>query len=72
MVKINEKRNKGIKHTAETNKKKSLSGSKNPIFGKTFYEIWIIKYGKEIADKKLNEYKKRKKGKKLSIEHKKI
>jgi len=35
------------------------SGNKNPMFGKTFYECWLSKYGKEIADKKLVEFKKK-------------
>lgn len=33
------------------------SGDKNPMFGKSFYECWVVKYGKEIADKKLIEFK---------------
>jgi hypothetical protein len=41
----------------------SLSGEKNPMFKKTFYEIWYIKYGKEIADKKLKEWHEKKKHK---------
>lgn len=32
-------------------------GENNPMFGKTFYEIWEETYGKEEADKKLLEYK---------------
>jgi len=27
------------------------------MFGKTFYDIWIKKFGKEIADKKLKDFK---------------
>jgi hypothetical protein len=38
-------------------------GKNNAMFGKTFYEIWFMKYGKEIADKKLKEYKNNKKDK---------
>jgi hypothetical protein len=34
------------------------SGSKNPMYGRTFYDVWVEKYGKEEADKKLLEYKK--------------
>ena len=34
------------------------SGNNNPMFGKNVYDIWIEKYGKEIADKKLEERKK--------------
>ena len=40
----------------------SLSGEKNPMFNKSIYDVWYIKYGKEIADKKLNEWKTNKKG----------
>jgi hypothetical protein len=40
---------------------KSLSGEKNPMFRKTIYDIWNIKYGKEIADKKLEEWRKNQK-----------
>ena len=28
-----------------------ISGEKNPMYGKTFYDVWVEKYGKEIADK---------------------
>jgi group I intron endonuclease len=38
--------------------RKSLIESKTPLYSKTFYEWWIEKYGKEIADKKLEEFKK--------------
>lgn len=33
------------------------SGTKNPMFGKSFYECWVEKYGKDVADKKLIEFK---------------
>jgi hypothetical protein len=36
---------------------KSTSGKNNPMFGKSVYSVWIEKYGKEIADNKLIEYK---------------
>lgn len=32
-------------------------GSKNPMYGKNFYEIWVEKYGKDIADGKMIEFK---------------
>jgi len=40
-----------------------ISGDKNPMYGKTFYDVWVEKYGKEIADIKKQEWldKKRKK-----------
>ena len=33
------------------------SGTKNAMFGKSFYECWVEKYGEEIADKKLTQFK---------------
>ena len=36
---------------------KALSGENNPMFGKSFYDIWVEKYGKEVADKKLKKFK---------------
>lgn len=36
-----------------------FSGENAPMYNKTFYEIWIEKYGKEEADLKLIEYKKK-------------
>lgn len=35
------------------------SGKNNGMYGRTFYDIWVEKYGKEYADKKLIEYKKK-------------
>ena len=29
------------------------------MFGKSFYDIWVEKYGIEIADNKMVEYKKK-------------
>lgn len=49
----------GKKHTKKTKLKisKKISvlsaGINNGMYGKTFYEIWVEKYGKEIADSKL-------------------
>lgn len=48
------------KHLSEKTKdklRKKLSGDKNPMFGRTPYDIWIEKYGKDEADKKLEAYK---------------
>lgn len=36
-----------------------VKGNKNPMYGRTFYDIWVKKYGKEIADNKLKEFKKK-------------
>jgi hypothetical protein len=32
-------------------------GENNPMYNKSFYDIWIKKYGKEIADQKLIDFK---------------
>ena len=40
-----------------------VSGEKNPMYGKTFYDVWVEKYGKEIADKKKEEWLKNKRKK---------
>jgi hypothetical protein len=58
----------GHKVSASTKEKISKSnkgkqaGLKNPMAGKSFYEIWVKKYGKQIADEKLINYKNNKKG----------
>ena len=36
---------------------KRVSGEKNPMFKKTVYDIWVKKYGKQIADKKYKSWK---------------
>jgi group I intron endonuclease len=33
------------------------TGKNNPMYGKSFYDIWAEKFGKEEADKRLNEFK---------------
>jgi very-short-patch-repair endonuclease len=47
----------GKKHTKETKLQmsNSKSGEKNPMFNKNVFDIWIIKYGEEIAQKMWNE-----------------
>jgi hypothetical protein len=53
---------------------KVTSGEKNGMYGKTFYEVLVKKFGKTIADIKFKEMKekisKKGKGRKLSEEHK--
>lgn len=39
----------------ESNRKRKI-----PLYSKTFYEWWVEKHGKEIADEKLKEFKKKK------------
>jgi hypothetical protein len=66
----NGKRNLNKKFSAEINEKKSSKGEKNPMFGKSFYEIWLDKYGKEEADKRLESFKNKKRGVKHTESHK--
>ena len=46
-------------------KRRNYNGKNNPMYGKSVYDIWVDKYGKEEADKK-NKIWKQKQGKKLS------
>ncbi len=36
-----------------------IKGENNPMYNKSFYDIWLDKYGKDIADLKLKEFKKK-------------
>ena len=56
-----EDRNYSTYKTEEFRKKiSSLTiGENNPMYGKSFYDIWVQKYGKVIADEKMLEYKKK-------------
>jgi len=52
------------KHTELTKEKlrsnaKVLSGKDNFMYGKSFYDVWVEKYGKEEADIKLLDFKKK-------------
>jgi len=53
------KTNSGKYKTSEFRIKMSevTKGEKNPMYGKTFYDIWLSKYGKEIADEKLKNFR---------------
>jgi len=52
---------KNKKHTEEAKEKQRIAvkGKNNPMFGKSVYEVWIYKYGKEEAEKR--EQKRREK-----------
>jgi len=73
--KISESR-KGKIASEETRKKisKKSSGENNGMYGNNQYNIWLERYGKQIADKKYKEWKskisKSQKGKTMSEEHK--
>ena len=47
------------KPSDETRKKMSNAklGSKNSMYGKNYYDCWVVKYGKTIADEKMLAYK---------------
>jgi len=49
----------GKKHTDEWKKQKSIQnkGKNNPMYNTPVYDIWVKKYGKDIADEKLIEFK---------------
>lgn len=51
--------NTGYRHTTEAKQKMSLKrqGKDNPMFGRTPYQIWTQKYGKEEADRRYLEWK---------------
>lgn len=36
------------------------SGVGNPMYGRSFYDVWVCKYGKEDADRRLVDYKRKK------------
>lgn len=57
--KIIENRDYSIYKSDEFKQKMSevTSGKNNPMFGKSVYNIWAEKYGKLIADEKLNQFK---------------
>jgi hypothetical protein len=58
-MKIHRESNSHIYKTDEFRKKisEALLGDKNPMYGKTFYEQWVLKYGVDVANEKLIEYK---------------
>lgn len=45
--------------SSDTRKKMSESkiGEKNNMKGKSLYQVWLSKFGKDVADDKMNEYK---------------
>jgi hypothetical protein len=49
----------GKKHGKETIKKMKLlfGGDKNPMYGKPLYNIWLDKYGVDVANEKMLSYK---------------
>ncbi len=58
-MKVSAKGNREYTKTDEFKEKISqiTKGKNNPMYGRSFYDIWLEKYGKEEADKKLKEFK---------------
>ena len=56
---ISENRDMSVYKTDEFKEKMSIvtSGDKNGMFGRSVYDVWVSKYGEEIANKKLSELK---------------
>jgi len=52
---------KAYTKTKKFRKKMSIAnkGNNNPMYGVTFYEKWLKKYGKKTADQKLDDFRKR-------------
>jgi hypothetical protein len=59
--KMIENRDMSVYKTDEFRKKISeiIKGKNNPMYGRSFYSIWVQKYGKDVADEKMKEYKKK-------------
>lgn len=68
--KISQNRDMSFSKTDDFKKKisKVTSGKNNPMYGKTYYDIWVLKYGKEEADKR-EEVRRKKLSKALSGEN---
>lgn len=50
--------NKGKKQSVETcEKKRKYSTENNPMKGRTVYSVWLFKFGKEEADRRMETYK---------------
>ena len=60
-IKMHENRDYSVYKTEEFRQKisKLSKGNNNPMYGKSVYDVWVGKYGKEIADEKMIEYKKK-------------
>lgn len=58
--KIVDNRDYSVYKTDEFRQKMSekFKGVKNPMYGKSFYDTWVKKYGKNIAEIKLSNFKK--------------
>ncbi|MCD6436496.1 MAG: hypothetical protein J7L15_08995, partial [Clostridiales bacterium] len=50
---------KSYTQTKKFRKKSARHGIRNGMYGKTFYDVWLEKYGKIEADKKMEQLKKK-------------
>tara|TARA_Y100000310_G_scaffold345742_1_gene469101 strand:+ start:1200 stop:2123 length:924 start_codon:yes stop_codon:yes gene_type:complete len=55
-----DKKNNPIYHSKEFKEKSKHVGKDNGMYGKNYYDIWVEKYGKKEANKKMAELKKSK------------
>ena len=66
------KREELSKKLKDVYKSRNYYGKNNPMYGRCAYDIWVEKYGKEIADEKkeklIKEYSFKMKGRKNSLE----
>jgi len=59
IIKENRLKNSHIYKSKEFREKMSevTIGENNPMYGKSFYDCWLEKYGKDVADQKMIEFK---------------
>ena len=53
------KQAQSLRQTDKKNPKISAAhqGTNNPMHGRHFYDVWVEKYGKEVADQKMNDFR---------------
>ncbi len=58
-IKIVINRDMSIYRSDEFRKKMSelTKGENNPMFGRSFYDVWVERYGKQLADEKMKKYR---------------
>lgn len=58
-IKIIKNRDMSVYRSSEFRKKMSevTNGANNPMYGRSFYDVWVERYGKKIADEKMEEFR---------------
>jgi hypothetical protein len=58
-IKIVINRDMSVYRSDEFRKKMSevTKGENNPMFGRSFYDVWVERYGKQLADEKMKKYR---------------